>query len=133
MLNEWNQSWDIPNVFLTDGAAMTSGSCQNPSLTYMVLTARAARALHAIRNCYTSAELSDVHGDLLFVRTFPDSIEIFEAAGIALQRIEPASNSCRRANVRWPTSRVSSGVSRTTRRRTTSRRAMLRPRARWRG
>ena len=90
VLNEWNQSWDIPNLFMTDGAAMTSSSCQNPSLTYMALTARAARALHAIRNCYTSAELSDVHGDLLFVRAFPDSIEIFDAAGIALRRIEPA-------------------------------------------
>ncbi|PYP35343.1 MAG: GMC family oxidoreductase [Gemmatimonadetes bacterium] len=41
VLNGWNQSWDVPNVFVTDGAAMTSSSCQNPSLTYMALTARA--------------------------------------------------------------------------------------------
>jgi len=41
VLNRWNQSWDVPNLFLTDGAAMTSSSCQNPSLTYMALTARA--------------------------------------------------------------------------------------------
>jgi choline dehydrogenase-like flavoprotein len=34
--------WDAPNVFVTDGAAMTSSACQNPSLTYMALTARAA-------------------------------------------------------------------------------------------
>ena len=41
VLNGWNQSWDIPNLFMTDGACMTSSSCQNPSLTYMALTARA--------------------------------------------------------------------------------------------
>jgi choline dehydrogenase-like flavoprotein len=43
VLNSWNQTWDVPNLFLTDGAAMTSSSCQNPSLTYMALTARACR------------------------------------------------------------------------------------------
>ena len=37
-----NQVWDAKNVFLTDGACMTSSSCVNPSLTYMALTARAA-------------------------------------------------------------------------------------------
>lgn len=42
VLNKWNQIWDAPNVFVTDGACMTSGSCVNPSLTYMALTARAA-------------------------------------------------------------------------------------------
>jgi choline dehydrogenase-like flavoprotein len=42
VLNEWNQVWDAKNVFVTDGAAMTSASCVNPSLTYMALTARAA-------------------------------------------------------------------------------------------
>jgi len=42
VLNEWNQIWDAPNVYVTDGAAMTSAACQNPSLTYMALTARAA-------------------------------------------------------------------------------------------
>lgn len=42
VLNEWNQVWDAPNVFVTDGASMTSAACQNPSLTYMALTARAA-------------------------------------------------------------------------------------------
>jgi choline dehydrogenase-like flavoprotein len=42
VLNEWNQIWDAKNVFVTDGAAMTSSACQNPSLTYMALTARAA-------------------------------------------------------------------------------------------
>jgi choline dehydrogenase-like flavoprotein len=41
VLNEWNQVWDAKNVFVTDGAAMTSASCVNPSLTYMALTARA--------------------------------------------------------------------------------------------
>lgn len=42
VLNKWNQVWDAPNVYVTDGAAMTSSACQNPSLTYMAMTARAA-------------------------------------------------------------------------------------------
>ncbi len=42
VLNAWNQVWDAPNVFVTDGSSMTSAACQNPSLTYMALTARAA-------------------------------------------------------------------------------------------
>jgi choline dehydrogenase-like flavoprotein len=42
VLNGHNQVWDAPNVFVTDGACMTSSSCVNPSLTYMALTARAA-------------------------------------------------------------------------------------------
>lgn len=41
VLNGYNQCWDVPNLFVTDGAAMTSSSCQNPSITYMALTARA--------------------------------------------------------------------------------------------
>jgi choline dehydrogenase-like flavoprotein len=41
VLNEWNQVWDAQNVFVTDGACMVSSACQNPSLTYMALTARA--------------------------------------------------------------------------------------------
>ena len=41
VLNEWNQCHDVPNLFVTDGACMTSAACQNPSLTYMALTARA--------------------------------------------------------------------------------------------
>jgi len=42
VLNKWNQVWDAPNVFVTDGAFMVSAACQNPSLTYMAFTARAA-------------------------------------------------------------------------------------------
>jgi choline dehydrogenase-like flavoprotein len=42
VLNKWNQVWDAMNVFVTDGSCMTSAACQNPSLTYMALTARAA-------------------------------------------------------------------------------------------
>ena len=42
VLNAYNQVWDCPNVFVTDGACMTSSANQNPSLTYMALTARAA-------------------------------------------------------------------------------------------
>jgi choline dehydrogenase-like flavoprotein len=41
VLNGWNQVHTTPNVFVTDGACMTSASCVNPSLTYMALTARA--------------------------------------------------------------------------------------------
>jgi choline dehydrogenase-like flavoprotein len=42
VLNGWCQAHDIPNLFITDGACMPSGGCQNPSLTYMALSARAA-------------------------------------------------------------------------------------------
>ena len=42
VLNAHNQLWDAPNVFVTDGACMASSACQNPSLTYMAITARAA-------------------------------------------------------------------------------------------
>jgi choline dehydrogenase-like flavoprotein len=42
MLNEWNQLHACKNVFVTDGACMTSVATQNPSLTFMALTARAA-------------------------------------------------------------------------------------------
>jgi choline dehydrogenase-like flavoprotein len=42
LLNRWNQLHACPNVFVTDGACMTSAACVNPSLTYMALTARAA-------------------------------------------------------------------------------------------
>ncbi len=41
VLNGNNQVWDAQNVFVTDGASMTSAGCVNPSLTYMALTARA--------------------------------------------------------------------------------------------
>ena len=42
VLNAHNQTHDVPNLFVTDGACMTSTACQNPSLTYMALSARAA-------------------------------------------------------------------------------------------
>ncbi|MGB5169873.1 MAG: GMC family oxidoreductase [Eudoraea sp.] len=42
VLNGNNQVWGAENVFVTDGACMTSSACQNPSITYMALTARAA-------------------------------------------------------------------------------------------
>jgi len=41
VLNKFNQCHDAPNVFVADGACMVSTACQNPSLTYMALTARA--------------------------------------------------------------------------------------------
>jgi choline dehydrogenase-like flavoprotein len=41
VLNSFNQAHDVKNLFVTDGAAMVSSSCVNPSLTYMALTARA--------------------------------------------------------------------------------------------
>lgn len=46
LLNEWNQLHHCPNVYVTDGACMTSTSTQNPSLTFMAISARAAN--HAI-------------------------------------------------------------------------------------
>lgn len=41
MLNGFNQAHDVPNLFVTDGACMSSSAWQNPSLTFMALTARA--------------------------------------------------------------------------------------------
>lgn len=41
VLNAFNQAHDVPNLFVTDGSCMTSSACQNPSITYMALTARA--------------------------------------------------------------------------------------------
>jgi len=46
MLNAWNQMHACPNVFVTDGSCMVSTSTQNPSLTFMAITARAAN--HAV-------------------------------------------------------------------------------------
>lgn len=46
MLNEWNQLHACKNVFVTDGACMTSTGTQNPTLTFMAITARAAN--HAV-------------------------------------------------------------------------------------
>jgi choline dehydrogenase-like flavoprotein len=46
VLNGWNQAWDVKNLFVTDGSCMASTACQNPSITYMALTARAAA--HAV-------------------------------------------------------------------------------------
>ncbi|MCB0471980.1 MAG: GMC family oxidoreductase, partial [Flavobacteriaceae bacterium] len=46
VLNGHNQVHTVPNVYVTDGACMTSAGCQNPSLTYMALTARAVN--HAV-------------------------------------------------------------------------------------
>jgi choline dehydrogenase-like flavoprotein len=46
LLNEWNQLHECKNVFVTDGACMTSTGTQNPTLTFMALTARAAN--HAV-------------------------------------------------------------------------------------
>ena len=42
VLGAYNQIHSVSNVYVTDGACMTSSGCQNPSLTYMALTARAA-------------------------------------------------------------------------------------------
>jgi choline dehydrogenase-like flavoprotein len=50
VLNAYNQAHDVPNLFVTDGACMTSSANQNPSVTYMALTARAcAHAVNLMR------------------------------------------------------------------------------------
>jgi choline dehydrogenase-like flavoprotein len=50
VLNRFNQCHDAANVFVTDGSCMASTACQNPSLTYMALTARAcAHAVDALK------------------------------------------------------------------------------------
>ncbi len=48
VLNRFNQAHDVKNLFVVDGAAMTSSACQNPSITYMALTARACA--YAVRS-----------------------------------------------------------------------------------
>ncbi len=53
VLNKHNQAHDVANLFVTDGACMTSSSCVNPSLTYMALTARACD--------YAVKQLADGH------------------------------------------------------------------------
>ena len=51
VLNKFNQCHEAPNVFVTDGACMASSANQNPSLTYMALTARACDyAVHQLKN-----------------------------------------------------------------------------------
>jgi len=52
VLNKHNQIHGVPNVYVTDGAFMTSASCVNPSLTYMAFTARAAN--HAVKQFKSS-------------------------------------------------------------------------------
>jgi choline dehydrogenase-like flavoprotein len=42
VLNQYNQAHDVPNLFVTDGSCMASSGCQNPSLTYMAMSARGA-------------------------------------------------------------------------------------------
>lgn len=55
VLNANNQVHDVPNVYVTDGSFMTSAGCQNPSLTYMAMTARAAD--HASKNFEKSSKV----------------------------------------------------------------------------
>ncbi len=50
VLNKWNQIHSVKNVFVTDGACMTSSGTQNPSITYMALTARAVDYAHKMKN-----------------------------------------------------------------------------------
>jgi glucoside 3-dehydrogenase (cytochrome c) catalytic subunit len=40
VLDQFQQTWDVPNLFVMDGAGFTSGGCQNPTLTIMALTVR---------------------------------------------------------------------------------------------
>ncbi|MEH6558120.1 MAG: GMC family oxidoreductase [Oceanicoccus sp.] len=67
VLNEHNQLHTVPNVYVTDGACMTSAACQNPSLTYMALTARAAN--HAVNQLKkrpaapANIEITDITND----------------------------------------------------------------------
>ena len=42
VLNKWNQVWDAPNVFVTDGSFMVSAIAVNPSLTYMAIDSKSS-------------------------------------------------------------------------------------------
>ena len=55
VLNKYNQIHSVPNVFVTDGAFMTSSGTQNPSLTYMAFTARAVN--YAVNELEKDAKL----------------------------------------------------------------------------
>jgi choline dehydrogenase-like flavoprotein len=48
VLNRWSQMHEVPNVFVSDGSCMTSAGTQNPSITYMALTARAVDYAHSM-------------------------------------------------------------------------------------
>ena len=65
VLNKWNQVWDAPNVFVTDGSFITSAACQNPSLSYMAFTARAAD--HAVSELKKNNLLGEVFSDRLWI------------------------------------------------------------------
>jgi len=63
VLNENNQIHGVPNVYVTDGSCMTSAACQNPSLTYMAITARAANHAAAqlgIQSPFPDSEVSRI-------------------------------------------------------------------------
>lgn len=62
VLNRWNQAWDAPNLFVTDGPCMTSSGCQNPSLTYMALTARACHYAVGLSAVLVAAGARDSEG-----------------------------------------------------------------------
>jgi choline dehydrogenase-like flavoprotein len=47
VLNKWNQSHDIKNLFVIDGSSFVSSGCQNPTLTIMALTMRASEYVAA--------------------------------------------------------------------------------------
>jgi choline dehydrogenase-like flavoprotein len=53
VVNKWSQAHDAANLFITDGAQMTSNSCVNPSLTFMAFTARAVD--HAVKQVQAGA------------------------------------------------------------------------------
>jgi len=63
VLNENNQIHGVANVYVTDGSCMTSAACQNPSLTYMAITARAASHAAAqlgIQSPFPDSEVSRI-------------------------------------------------------------------------
>jgi choline dehydrogenase-like flavoprotein len=45
VVNKWGQSWDIPNLFVSDGSQFTTGGAENPTLTIVSLAIRQAEYL----------------------------------------------------------------------------------------
>ena len=59
MTNKWNQTWDVPNLFITDASSLTTGAAVNPTSTLQAVAVRCAEYINRR------------HGDILAQTTTP--------------------------------------------------------------